>query len=591
LLSKLSHNNNLLSNPDALTPHIDSLRTGGKAFTQFYSASAVCSPTRAAVLTGMMPMRFGMEDVWPQDNTVIPSSAGLSGLPSSIPQLGRLMQAAGFATAHHGKWHVGLSRPIYGHQALGFTDFSYFRLPEGEAFEGWHGRFSFFADEGVKEVDVDYVDTYFADQVIAFIQEQAAKQQRFYVNYWPLSPHTPWSLPRNFDNSETQFDLTTDRGKVLAMMYAVDQEIGRIVDALEQLGIVDETLIIVTSDNGGQQKVQNADRYFRGNKGALFEGGIRVPFVANWPAGIPANSTSDQVMTSADLLPTFLALVGVDVAPIEKQIDGRSMVGAFLTGMVVPHAPILWELSGNPKKTKDIRAQDTYAMRDGDYMLIKAENRHDQTNPKAYFLYNMAKDPQQTKNLVARDPKRLAELREKLLTMRKEVSQFNAFPQSTVTRTILPFDPRVDVTSRDMTLIMKVTVPDALDSAKNLYLRPNSFRITLAADQTVQWEITGSNSSNQKIFENLKSAPLAPGEHELIFAIQCFKSDTLRAELFVDGHLVDATYPDGKESEILVVWSSILDATIGDNGITLQDIRYYNNHFWLDELASGQKVE
>lgn len=159
----VGYNNNLLSNPDALTPHIDSLRTGGKAFTQFYSASAVCSPTRAAVLTGMMPMRFGMEDVWPQDNTVIPSSAGLSGLPSSIPQLGRLMQAAGFATAHHGKWHVGLSRPIYGHQALGFTDFSYFRLPEGEALEGWHGRFSFFADEGVKEVDVDYIDSYFAD--------------------------------------------------------------------------------------------------------------------------------------------------------------------------------------------------------------------------------------------------------------------------------------------------------------------------------------------------------------------------------------------------------------------------------------------
>lgn len=586
----VSYNNQLLSNPDALTPTIDSLRAGGKAFTQFYSASAVCSPTRASVLTGRMPMQFGMEDVWPQEGSVIPSSAGLSGLPATVPQLGLLMQAAGFATAHHGKWHVGLSRPIYGHQALGFTDFSHYKLPEGEEGGTWHGRFTFVADEGTKEVDVDYVDTYFADQVITFIKQQAAKQQRFYVNYWPLSPHTPWSPPRNFDNSKTQFDLTTDRGKALAMMYAVDQEIGRIVTTLDQVGLLDNTLIVVTSDNGGQQKAQNTDEYFRGNKGALFEGGVRVPFIAHWPDGIPANSTSDQVMTTADLLPTFLALVGVDVSSLEKQIDGCSMVAAFLSDKVIPHNPILWELSGNPKKTADIRAQDSYAIRDGDYVLIKAENRNDQTNPKAYFLFDVANDPAQKKNLLAKEPARFATLKEKLLALRKDVSRFHEFPDSAEGKTIFSFDPRIDVTNRDMTLIMKITVPAKVTSAQNLYLKPDSLTMTLAKDRTVTWQIAGSNSINQKVYERLQSGVLSPGEHELVFAIQGFKSDTLRAELFVDGQLIDSTYADGKESEILVVWSSIKDVIVGDEGIQLTEMRYYNNYFWLDELYGASAM-
>jgi arylsulfatase A-like enzyme len=532
-----------------------------------------------------------MEDIWPQEDSVIPSSGGLSGLPTTIPQLGILMQAAGFATAHHGKWHVGLSRPIYGHQALGFTDFSYYKLPEGEEGGAWHGLFTFVADEGRKEVDVDYVDTYFADQVIAFIKQQATKQQPFYLNYWPLSPHTPWSPPRNFDNSKTQFDLNSDRGKTLAMMYAIDQEIARIVATLQQEGLWDNTLIVVTSDNGGQQKVQNADKYFRGNKGALFEGGIRVPFIAHWPKGIPANSVSEQVMTTADLLPTFLALAGVDVSSIEKQIDGRSMAAAFLSDKVIPHSPILWELSGNPKKTADIRAQDSYAIRDGDYVLIKAENRNDQTNPKAYFLFDIANDPRQQKNLVARQPAHFAELKEKLLATRMDVSRFSEFPDSTAAKTIFSFDPRIDMTNRDMTLIMKVTVPTTVNSAKNLYLKPDSMTVTLAKDRTVTWQIAGSNSANQKRYEQLRSAVLSPGEHELVFAIQGFKNDTLRAELFVDGQLVDSTYADGKESEIVVVWSSIKDVILGDEGIRLAAIRYYNNYFWLDELQNASMAK
>lgn len=580
----VSYNNHLLANPDALTPRIDTLRAGGKAFTQFYTASAVCSPTRASVLTGMMPIQFGIEDSWLEEESVVRSSAGLGGLPAAVPQLGHLLQAAGYATGHHGKWHVGLSRPIYGHEALGFTDYSYFRMPEGRTATNWSGLFEFVADEGVKQVDVDYIDSYFADQVIAFIQQNAAKQQRFYVNYWPFSPHTPWSIPRNFDNSKTQFDLTTDRGKVLAMLYTVDREIGRIVDCLEQLDILDDTLVMVTSDNGGQQQVQNSDEYLRGHKGAFFEGGIRVPFIAHWPKRIPANSTTDQVMTTTDLLPTFLALVGADVAPLEKQIDGRSMATAFTSDQVIPHDPILWELSGNPKKTKDLRAQITYAMRDGDYKLIKAENRNDQTNPKAYFLYNIARDPGEKTNLVTKQPSLFADLRAKMLILRKEVSQYNAFPDIVTEKTVVPFDPRLDVTSRDMTLVMKIIVPDQVDSPKNLYNKPKSFTISLLPNQTIQWHIWGSTATNQRIEETLTSGVLPPGEYELVFGIQGFKNDRSRASLFVDGNLVDSTYADGTESRIVVVWSSIDDVTLGDEGITLKDMRYYNNYFWIDEL-------
>ena len=147
------------------------------------------------------------------------------------------------------------------------------------------------------------------------------------------------------------------------------------------------------------------------------------------------------------------------------------------------------------------------------------------------------------------------------------------------------------MTNRDMTLIMKVTVPTTVNSAKNLYLKPDSMTVTLAKDRTVTWQIAGSNSANQKRYEQLRSAVLSPGEHELVFAIQGFKNDTLRAELFVDGQLVDSTYADGKESEIVVVWSSIKDVILGDEGIRLAAIRYYNNYFWLDELQNASMAK
>jgi hypothetical protein len=199
-------------------------------------------------------------------------------------------------------------------------------------------------------------------------------------------------------------------------------------------------------------------------------------------------------------------------------------------------------------------------------------------------LYNIARDPGEKTNLVTKQPSLFADLRAKMLVLRKEVSQYKAFPDSVTEKTVVPFDPRLDVTSRDMTLVMKIIVPDQVDSPKNLYNKPKSFTISLLPNQTIQWRIWGSTATDQRIEETLISGVLPPGEYELVFGIQGFKNDRSRASLFVDGNLVDSTYADGTESRIVVVWSSIDDVTLGDEGITLKDMRYYNNYFWIDEL-------
>jgi arylsulfatase A-like enzyme len=580
----VSYNNNLLTAPDAKTPRIDALRKNGKAFTQFHDASTICTPTRASVLTGTMPLQFGAKDAWIQIDRVIQSNAGLSGLPSNIPQIGKIFTNAGFATAHHGKWHVGMSRSIYKHPALGFADYSYYNSIPGDTRQDWHGEFEFVRDEGSNIIDVDYLDTYFADQVITSINNNVVANKRFYINYWPLSPHFPWAPPRNFDNSETNFDLSTDRGKVLAMMYSIDKEIGRIVDKLDELGQLNDTLIMITSDNGGQQKVRNATSTLRGSKGNLFEAGILVPFVAHWPNGIPANSVSNQFMTTADLLPTLMDLVGVDPTPLYSTIDGRSMASAFLSNNTISHNPVVWEINGNPKRTGDIRAQSTYAIRDGNYKLIKVESRNDITDPTAYFLYNIAQDPNETNNLRAANPTLLNDMKIKLLNLRKSASQYRAFPSSATSMVNIPFDPRLDVNSKDMTFAATINIPagKTLTSSKNIYYKLGSQRISLLNNKTINWRITGSDNLNNSVSEVLVSPVLSSGEHKLVFTIKGFKGDTLRAEMYIDGTLVAST--DSISTGMVQVWSTVSNASLGDADFTVSNVQYYNNYFWLDEL-------
>ena len=419
-------NNGVLENPDAVTPNIDQLRSSGQLFRQYYAASSVCTPTRVSVLTGCNPIRFGATLNFRSSYHVSQSDPSNSGLPDSVPQMGFAMKALGKATGFFGKWHVGLSRARYRPDALGFDYFTYLR--PGQSLASWSGPVKFQSNTGIKTVDVDHVDDHFVDHAIDMIEACVSSGREFYIHCCPFSPHYPWTAPRNFDNSATQFDLSTNRGNVLAMMHNIDAEIGRIVNALDDLGIRNNTMIVLTSDNGGQTHVRNADRYYRGAKGNFFEGGIHVPMIASWPSGIPLNTTNESFVTSMDLLPTFVDVLGGDSNAITPFVDGKSVANAFLSNTFVASDPVLWLTNGAPNRTEDERSQYTYAVRSQDKKLIKAEGRSPETNPHAFFLYEPRDDPRERSNR-RRDTVTVGSMSALAREMRRDQSRFENFRQ------------------------------------------------------------------------------------------------------------------------------------------------------------------
>lgn len=583
-----------LSNGDALTPNIDALRAGGMEFSQFYSASAICSPTRASVLTGNSPIQFGAIDAWIQLGSDNVQQFGLNSLPSSVPQLGSLMQESGRMTGHFGKWHVGTAREEGRHAELGFDDYAY-HFGGYRTTDDWSGEFTIVTEDSYAIEDVDYLDERFADEVIEFIDENAGSNDGFYANFWPLSPHAPWTPPRDFDNSITGFDLDTPRGNALAMLYTIDQEIGRIVDALQANGELDDTLIIVTSDNGGKSQVQHST-YHRGSKNTLFEGGIHVPMVAYWEDGIAPGTTNDTVMTTADLLPTFVDLTGGDPTALYADISGRSMADAFTTGATLDHAPIVWQMSGAIAASADPRAELNYAYREGEHKIIKLSGRNDLTDTRAYLLYDVEADPGETQNLRLLEPELFTHMKREMLQARLIESRLDILPDATNTTVALPVDPRLDVSDKSMTLAFALNIPTNITSDIVLYEKTGSMVLTLQTDGRLRWDITGTEglpedlstlTLSTPITSTLYSDPLATGAHSVVLSVLGYKRDFATLELHVDGVLVDELNGSVGTDPLWVIWSEISGGTIGGEGAEMSDINYFNLKFFDDEWGGS----
>lgn len=575
-----------LDDPDAVTPNIDNLRAGGMAFTNFYSGSSVCTPTRVSVLTGDNPLAYGATHVWPQIENVVQGSASINGIGGDAPQLGRMMQDLGMATGHFGKWHVGASVEEYRHAALGFDSWAYFnKSPDDDSYDDRAGITDFYTDHGDYTLDVDDVDIQFTNEIIDFIEASAAADAPFYLNFWPLTPHTPLAVPRGFDNSETQFDLSTDRGKLLAMMYMIDGQIGRIVDTLRDAGELDDTLIVVTSDNGGLSRVQTEDTDLRGGKGSLWEGGIKVPMLAFWPNGIEAGTVNESVMTTADLLPTFLDLLGEDPTGLYEDISGRSFADAFTDSADLDHDPIVWQREGVDSATADPRGDSWYALRIDDYKLVKKKGSNDLTDDKAYFLHDVSVTGQEYANLLNKDAELEigARMKEVLLEMRLSESRVEGFPEDPAGPVTVLFDPRYDVGSKGMTLHFKLDVID-LENATILYDQPGSQTLELLADGRLHWTITGAQGNNDPVTRELYSDRLSVGQHEITLAVLGYKAGAANISLRVDGVEVDSITPDDVDA-ILTVWSSHTDITFGSDAVTITDARFHTLNFWEDEVG------
>jgi arylsulfatase A-like enzyme len=415
-------------NPHVKTPNIDQLAKDGIKLTNFYVNSPICSPSRVAVTTGHYPSRWKIHSYL--NSRAGNKSRGMRNyLDRAAPTTAKKLQAAGYATAHFGKWHMGGGRDV--DDAPLPTEYGFDESLV--AFEGLGDRLltnpknsSVKLGRGKIEFCNRWEKTEkYTDRAINFIRQN--KDKPFYVRLFPNDvhdAHVPWP------GSDEKWKKVTDNAweqKFFAVLEEMDKQIGRLVDEIDRLGLGENTLIVFTSDNGPT----DWPKYYRdrgvtppgftgpffGRKWSLFEGGIRMPFIARWKGKIPAGKTDDtSVMSGIDLSPTFCNFANVDV-PKSEELDGVNRGDVLIGRPSVRSEPLYWQY-GAPHavlKAGKVEFQSpSFAIRDGDWKLL--------VNPDGSEarLFNVATDLGEKNNLLSREPERSAALHAKLAIWAKE---------------------------------------------------------------------------------------------------------------------------------------------------------------------------
>jgi arylsulfatase A-like enzyme len=364
--------------PDFTTPNIDRIAARGIRFTQAYANSAVCSATRTALITGRYQYRLalGLEE---------PLGARDVGLPPEHPTLPSILKRGGYGTTLVGKWHLG-ALPKYGPLKSGYDHFYGFR---GGAVDYYRhaGNQDDFWDDDVPLHQIGYLTDLLGNRAVDVVNASAKSGTPFFLSLHFNAPHWPWEAPGDEAESERL------RGKPIAdydggsqktyqrMVQQMDLQVGRVMQALEANRLSDNTIVIFTSDNGGERF---SDTWpFTGRKTELLEGGLRIPAIIAWPARLPQGRTTEQVGITMDWLPTLLAAAGLSPDPASPP-DGINLL-PFLTGSA-PSLPrkLFWRYKANAQR----------AVRDGDFKFLKILDNT--------FLFNVADDPMERANLKER---------------------------------------------------------------------------------------------------------------------------------------------------------------------------------------------
>lgn len=403
---------------EARTPNLDRMANEGMLFTDFHSNGPMCSPTRAALLTGRYQQRLGIE-------RALPTDWGDRGIGSEENRneltIADYVRRRGYVTGAYGKWHLG-KHPSANPVHHGFDDFrgltcgcgDYFSKVDRNGYRDWWHNDKLDFQEG-------YATDVITDNSVNFIRENNGRPFFLYVAYSAI--HFPWQTAEDY-NLETRREgadytnnnpgpksklgpHTTDQvpAMVRNMIERLDVGIGKIMNELKQQGIDGETIVVFTSDNGGYQYYNkgiwpavSSNGPLRGQKGQVYEGGHRVPAIARWPGKIPAGIISHETVMTFDLLPTFLELLQVP-SPKEGSaniIDGKSLTGVLFERKALTSRPIFWRMA------------DQKAVRYGDWKLVIA-------GPDATpELYNLRMDIGEVTNLATEYPIKVKELISKL---------------------------------------------------------------------------------------------------------------------------------------------------------------------------------
>lgn len=405
---------NCYGSADLHTPHLDRLASQGVRFTQMYSPSAICSASRAGLLTGRFPARAGVP-------ANVSSSKGQPGMPASEITIAEMLKSAGYATGHVGKWHLGYTPETmpggqgfdstFGHMGGCIDNYSHFFYWAGpNRHDLWRDGKEIFRDG---EFFLDLM----VDEGHRFIE--AHRDGPFFL-YWAINaPHYPMQGTAQWRKHYQ--DLPSPRRQYAEFVSTVDEKIGELLGSLDRLGLRENTLVVFQSDHGHSTEERafggggNAGPY-RGAKGCLFEGGIRVPAIASLPGRIPAGEVREQLVTGCDWFPTIAELADVR---LEAECDGKSLWPVLRSEAASsPHDHFFW-LLGRGKHAQ-------WAVRQGHWKLLgNATDRSDQQrNVKVdkLFLANLQDDIGERTNLAGENNEVVAELQ---AVMQKHVDSIN----------------------------------------------------------------------------------------------------------------------------------------------------------------------
>ena len=388
---------NVYGAEDLATPHMDGIARRGVRFSQFYAAAAVCSPSRAGLLTGRYPLRAGVPGN-------VSSMEGHAGMSHEQVTLADTFRAAGYATAHIGKWHLGYT-PETMPNAQGF-DHSFGHM--GGCIDNWS---HFFYWQGPNRHDLhrngqridrdgEYFPALMVEEASAFIEN--SRERPFFMYFALNTPHYPYQGHARW--LEHYRGLEYPRNLYAAFLSTQDEYIGKLLAKIDALDLGRQTIVVFQSDHGHSTEERahfggGSAGPYRGAKFSFFEGGIRVPAIISWPGTLPEGEVREQVAHSCDWLPTLAELC--DVPLLENDIDGTSLVEIIRTADAPAASRVLhWHIGRGPNAS--------WAVRDGHWKLLgnprDTSDKAPLTQADRRFLVNLAEDASEMTNLAGQHP-------------------------------------------------------------------------------------------------------------------------------------------------------------------------------------------